>query len=45
MHRVLLGKPEGNRPRGRPRHRREDDIKIDLQEVEWGGDMEWIELA
>jgi hypothetical protein len=33
VHRVLVGKPEGKRPMGRPRRRWEDDIKIDLQEV------------
>ena len=33
VHTVLLGKPEGKRPLGRPRHRWEDNIKIDLQEV------------
>jgi hypothetical protein len=33
-YRVLVGKPEGSRPFGRPRHRREDNIKMDLQEVE-----------
>jgi hypothetical protein len=42
-HRVLVGKPEGKRPLGRPRHRWED-IKMDLQEV-GGGHGEWIELA
>ena len=42
--RVLVGKPEGKRPFGRPRCRWEDNIKIDLQEVECG-DMNWIELA
>ena len=31
--RVLVGKPEGNRPLGRPRRRLEDNIKMDLQEV------------
>jgi hypothetical protein len=41
---VLVGKPEGKRPLGRPRRRLEDNIKMDLQEVECGG-MEWIELA
>jgi hypothetical protein len=35
-HRALVGKPEGNRSLGRPRHRRGDNIKMDLQEV-WGG--------
>jgi hypothetical protein len=44
VHRVLVGKPEGKRPLGRPRHRWEDNIKMDLQEVGcWG--MDWIELA
>ena len=44
VHRVLVGKPEGKRPLGRPRRRWEDNIKMDLQEVEWGcGD--WMELA
>jgi len=33
VHRVLAGKPEGKRPLGRPRHRWEDNIKMDLQEV------------
>jgi len=41
--RVLVGKPEGKRPLGRPRLRREDNIKMDLQEVGWG--MDWIDLA
>ena len=43
VYRVLVGKPEGKRPLGRPRRRWEDNIKMDLQEVGWG--MEWIELA
>jgi hypothetical protein len=42
--RVLVGKPEGKRPLGRPRHRWQDNIKMDLQEV--GGSCgDWIELA
>jgi len=41
---VLLGKSEGKRPLGIPRHRWEDNIKMGLQEVECGG-MDWIELA
>ena len=41
---VLVGKPEGKRQLGRPRHRWEDNIKVDLQEVGCGG-MDWIELA
>jgi len=44
VHRVLVGKPEGKRPLGRPRHRWEDNIKMDLQEVGCRG-MDWIELA
>jgi len=43
VHRVLVGKPEGKRPLGRPRRRWEDNIKMDLQEV--GGDGDWMELA
>jgi len=35
-YRVLMGRPEGGSPFGRPRPRWEDNIKIDLQEVEWG---------
>ena len=41
--RVLVGKPEGKRPLGRPRSRWEDNIRMDLQEVGGGGD--WMELA
>jgi hypothetical protein len=44
MYRVLTGKPEGNRPLGRRRHRWENNIMMDLQEVEWRG-TDWIELA
>ena len=44
VYRVLVGKPEGKRPLGRPRPRWEDDIKIDLQEFGCGG-MDWIEVA
>ena len=40
----LMGKPEGKRPSGRPRHRWEDNIKMDLQEV-GGGRGDWMELA
>jgi hypothetical protein len=41
---VLLGKPEGKKPLGRPRRRWEDNIKMNLQEVGCGC-MDWIELA
>jgi hypothetical protein len=44
VYRVLVGKPEGKRPLGRPRRRWEDNIKADLQEVGFGC-MDWIELA
>ena len=44
MYRVLMGRPEGKRPLGRPRRRWEDNIKVDLQEVGCGS-MDWIELA
>jgi len=44
VHRVLVGKPEGKRPLGRPRRRCEDNIKMDLQEV-GGGCGDRMELA
>jgi len=44
IYRVLVGKPEGKRPFGRPRRRWQDNIKMDLQEVGCAG-MEWIKLA
>jgi hypothetical protein len=44
VYRVLVGKPEGKRPLGRPRCRWEDNIKMDLWEVGCGG-MDWIQLA
>ena len=44
VYRVLVGKPEGKGPLGRPRRRWEDNIKMDLQEVGCGG-MDWIELV
>jgi hypothetical protein len=40
----LLGRPEGKRQLRTPRLRDEDNIKMDLQEVEWGG-MDWMDLA
>ena len=44
MYRVPVGKREGKRQLGRPRRRREDNIKMDLQDVGCGG-MDWIELS
>jgi len=44
VYRVLVGKPKGKRPLGRHRHRWEDNIKMDLQEV-GGGCGDWMELA
>jgi hypothetical protein len=41
-YRVLVGKPEGRRPLGRPRHRWEYNIKIDLREMGWGG-TDWMQ--
>jgi hypothetical protein len=43
-YRILVGRPEGRRPLGRPWRRWEDNIKMDLQDVGWRG-MDWIELA
>jgi hypothetical protein len=44
IYRILVGKPEGKKPLGRPRHRWEDNVKMDLQEVGcWC--MDWIKLA
>ena len=44
VYRVLVGKPEGRRPLRRPRHRWEDNIRMDLREVGCGC-VDWIELA
>jgi len=44
VHRVLVGKPEGKRPLGKPRRRWKDNIKMDLQEA-GGGCGDWMELA
>jgi hypothetical protein len=43
-YRILVGKPEGKRPIGRPRHRWVDNIKMDLREIGWNG-LNWIDLA
>jgi hypothetical protein len=44
VYRILVGKPEGKRPLGRPRRRWVDNIRMDLGEIGWDG-MDWIELA
>ena len=44
VYRVLVRKPEGKRPLGRPRRRWEDNIKMYLQEVGWRG-VDWIDVA
>jgi len=44
VYRVLVGKPEGKRPLGRPRRRWEDNIKMDLQKV-GAGSGDWMKLA
>jgi hypothetical protein len=41
---ILVGKPKGKRPLGRPRRRWVDNIKIDLREIGWDG-MDWMDLA
>jgi hypothetical protein len=43
-HNILVGRPEGRRPLGRPRRRWEDNIKLDLREKEFG-DVDWIHLT
>jgi hypothetical protein len=43
-YRILVGKPEGNRPLGKPRSRWEDNIRMDLCEIGCFG-MDWIDLA
>jgi hypothetical protein len=44
VYKVLVGKPEGKRPLGRPRRRWEDEIRMDLREIGLG-DVDWIRLA
>jgi hypothetical protein len=44
VYKVLVGKPEGKRPFGRPRRRWEDGIRMDLMEIDLGG-VDWIRLA
>jgi hypothetical protein len=43
-YRILVGKPGGKRPLGRPRHRWVDSIKMDFREIGWDC-MDWIDLA
>jgi hypothetical protein len=43
-YKILVGKPEGKRPVGRPRSKWVDNIKIDLREMEWDS-MDWNDLA
>ena len=43
--RVLMGKPEGKRPLGRPRRRWEDNVMMDLLYVGWEGSMGWSDLS
>jgi hypothetical protein len=43
-YRILVGKPEGKRPLGRPRRRWVNNIKIDLRNIIWDG-VDWIDLA
>jgi hypothetical protein len=44
VYRILVGKPEGKRPLGRPRRRWVDNNKMNLTEIGWGV-MDWIDLA
>jgi hypothetical protein len=43
-YKILVGKQEGKRPLGRPRRKWEDNIKMGLREIRWGG-IDWIDLA
>jgi hypothetical protein len=44
VYRILVGKPEGKRPLGRPRMNWLDNIKMDLREIGWNG-VDWIDMA
>jgi hypothetical protein len=44
VYNVLMGKPEGKRPLGRPRHRWEDGIRMDLREIGWGSVCSWLRI-
>jgi hypothetical protein len=43
-YRILVGKPEGKRPRRRPRRRWVDNVRIYLREIGWDG-MDWVDVA
>jgi hypothetical protein len=43
-YRILVGKPEGKRPLGRPKRRWVDNIKMDLREIGWDG-VDWMDMA
>jgi hypothetical protein len=43
-YKILVGKPEGKKPLGRPRRRWMDNIELDIREIGWGG-TDWIDLA
>jgi hypothetical protein len=43
-YRILVGKPDGKRPLGRPRRKWVDNIKMDLREIGWDV-MDWIDIA
>jgi hypothetical protein len=47
VHRVLVGRPEGKRPLGRPRRRWEDNIKMDLREtgIAWANWIQWLRIG
>jgi hypothetical protein len=47
VYRVLLGKPEGRKPFGRPRHRWDDGIRINLRDTDWGvkSGFSWIKIG
>jgi hypothetical protein len=44
VYKALVGKPKGKRPRGRPRRRWEDELRMELREIGWGS-VDWIQLA
>jgi hypothetical protein len=45
LYKVLVAKPEGKRPLGRPRHRLKDGIRMDFREIGWAGGVKWIQLV